>query len=751
MSAISETTSQRTGGGATSASASVTFPATPVTGSLMVISVAATGQAGVQPTTPSGWTKITGGGSASFIWAAYYRVAAASESTTPTIALSASGSWTMVATNYTGADATAPFDVSWSGSGSGTALSTGASGALSNAGNAVVTIYFANNNNITYSSFNNSQTLSKEQVGGDQDLVHAFVAPGVTTTKTYTVSIDKSNSWAAIGVSFKEAANGPMIGDAGFSFTASGTITSAGAFSGSASLAFTAQATAYLPGGIIGDADLSFTASGSLSALTNMVPLGTDSSLSFTASGTLYGRPPWGGILFRMKWGAFYDARTKLLNKIYSRTKVLADTLNTVLDPSFENGQLGWTTQWDAGWSVGVVSFAQGGSNCAIHAGSTANQNARVTNDGKLLVPTSRKIVAAVSFRNASANSTSIGGVGVIWYDAANAFISITEGAVLSQAITSGKWVQTRYAALAPINAIYGKLSVVVNNHTSGTWYADSCSAATGAASIGGSGELPPSTVGSISSRWSGLSITYTVPTVGSPAAVTISVSAATLYAGDLVVSYNASSAVINQTRSTTVVYYLWYIDPTYLGGSKTLNISTDPNSLANSADVIWVGQVSSVVPALGVTGGGGGDAGGGCVDIAMWVDEHRQLMQIELDDELDCPVYGEEPYIEQRRVRKNTVSVQPCIRIVSACGAEVVASETTPMTLRNGDTVQMPEMFGEEVLIDDDGRLFWDVVVACYPVGRRPVMHVNVSDTCYFAGVDGLMRIATHNIYAKP
>lgn len=121
-----------------------------------------------------------------------------------------------------------------------------------------------------------------------------------------------------------------------------------------------------------------------------------------------------------------------------------------------------------------------------------------------------------------------------------------------------------------------------------------------------------PVTIGSIRSYWDGQTISYSVPTTGSPATVTINVSAATLRIGSVSIAYSASSANVSQARSTTQTWHLYYLDANYAGGAFTLNATTDPNNLANADSVLWVGKVSVVVPAVGTGGSGGGSGGGG-------------------------------------------------------------------------------------------------------------------------------------------
>lgn len=253
--------------------------------------------------------------------------------------------------------------------------------------------------------------------------------------------------------------------------------------------------------------------------------------------------------------------------------------------------------------------------------------------------------------------------------------------------------------------------------------------------------------VGSIRSRWDGLSLSYTSTTTTG----TITASAGTLRMGSQSVNYNSANVAVSKgAGASTQTFQLYYLDDAFAGGSRTLNATTDANSLATADGVVWVGQV---VVTFQSSGGGGGEPGGGCVDAVMWVDVDRQAFDVPLNDHLDCPVFTEPPTLERRRVRQNGSSVQPCHRIVTESGAAVVASDSTPMTLRDGSTVLLPDMLGREALVHDLAHraLRWERVIACYPCGHRPVIKFNVGDTCLMAGESPLLRISTHNVRAKP
>lgn len=143
------------------------------------------------------------------------------------------------------------------------------------------------------------------------------------------------------------------------------------------------------------------------------------------------------------------------------------------------------------------------------------------------------------------------------------------------------------------------------------------------------------------------------------------------------------------------------------------------------------------------------GGGGGGCVDVDMWLQPGLLAGEIQIGQRIDCALY-EPDGIERRAVSNCPIAPQPCWRIVTPSGAAVVASDTTPMTLRDGSSVFLPDMLGREVLVVDGNGLRWEQAVECYPVGFRRVVKINVGGTCYFAGESPTARIATHNTGEK-
>ena len=126
---------------------------------------------------------------------------------------------------------------------------------------------------------------------------------------------------------------------------------------------------------------------------------------------------------------------------------------------------------------------------------------------------------------------------------------------------------------------------------------------------VGDFGNLPTTLSGSATSYWVGLSVTYSSTSAG---AATVSVSAATVRRGSLSVSYSASTLNLSGLVAGNNLVYLYYIDPTNTGGSKTLNATTSGENLANANGIQSIGPLTINIPASGSTSGGGGISDGG-------------------------------------------------------------------------------------------------------------------------------------------
>lgn len=153
-------------------------------------------------------------------------------------------------------------------------------------------------------------------------------------------------------------------------------------------------------------------------------------------------------------------------------------------------------------------------------------------------------------------------------------------------------------------------------------------------------------------------------------------------------------------------------------------------------------------------TGGGGGippDPEPWCVDLDMYMVDGLRAGQVAFGDWI--AVYNnnpDEPDFEMVNVQTNRIGKAECLRMVTSSGASVIASESTPMTLRDHSIVKLPEMLGKDALVYRNGTFAWEEVVSLEPVGERRVAKISVHNQCYFSGENKDAFIATHNIRYK-
>ena len=144
----------------------------------------------------------------------------------------------------------------------------------------------------------------------------------------------------------------------------------------------------------------------------------------------------------------------------------------------------------------------------------------------------------------------------------------------------------------------------------------------------------------------------------------------------------------------------------------------------------------------------GGSDPGDWCVAADSFLPDGTHADAIRPGMMLPC--YNEQPHTPNIRhlpVQRNSTHDAECLRMVTASGAAIVASTTTPMTLRNGACVLLPDMLHHDALVYRlDGTFAWEQVVALEPAGVRNVAKIVVHQQCYFAGETMDAFIATHN-----
>jgi hypothetical protein len=86
------------------------------------------------------------------------------------------------------------------------------------------------------------------------------------------------------------------------------------------------------------------------------------------------------------------------------------------------------------------------------------------------------------------------------------------------------------------------------------------------------------------------------------------------------------------------------------------------------------------------------------------------------------------------------------CIRIKTTCGAELIASESTPMPLFEVEAKVLKELkVGDVIFVCDNGKFRWEPIEEYEEVGERVVVLIAMITQCYLAGTDPNKRIASH------
>jgi len=235
----------------------------------------------------------------------------------------------------------------------------------------------------------------------------------------------------------------------------------------------------------------------------------------------------------------------------------------------------------------------------------------------------------------------------------------------------------------------------------------------------------------------------------GTPATATISVAAFTALLGSVSVSYNAASASVTGTNGTNVNYYLYFNDPTYSGGTKTLVATTNQNDLYSGDGYVYVGYVTVAFPSSG-SGSGGGT---GCPLRTAWVIRRGR--------------HGRPQFVRAGKVRVgdwllrtdgewaevtfSRAELQPCVRLVAEGFGTLGCSVSAPMQLRDGSALSIA-CLAREVVVSRAGACGHAVVTDLHDLGDQWVQHItlaNAPDDFFWTGDAKDALFGHHN--AKP
>jgi hypothetical protein len=262
---------------------------------------------------------------------------------------------------------------------------------------------------------------------------------------------------------------------------------------------------------------------------------------------------------------------------------------------------------------------------------------------------------------------------------------------------------------------------------------------------IGDQRNLTAVTFGNYGSAWNGMSLSYTSTTTSA----TISAAAASLYAGGVIVSYNASSVTLSGSAGSTITYYLYYDDPALSGGAKTLQATTSQLTSVSHDGRLFIAKLAVSFPA---SGAGGGSGGGPCVVREAWVRrrtvtgyEDVQAVSIVAGDYLRImnPATGAKRW---GRVSYSEPKLTPCVRFATADGVDLSCSTTAPIGTTTG-TVLAPDLLGLRLPADDHGALTRSDVTDVHPIGEQWVQHITCEDDFFLAGNQRGRYVAHHNL----
>ncbi len=405
-----------------------------------------------------------------------------------------------------------------------------------------------------------------------------------------------------------------------------------------------------------------------------------------------------------------------------------------LFNPGFEAGDKSWTKQ--AGWTiVNDAANARTGNWVGVFTGGTTT----IKNNQRIPV-TGGQVVVGQAWLKAAAGSNGTGNVRVNFLNAAGVEIQNINGNVLSPSTSYGA---SRVTAVARGDAVSAYVDVLVSGRTAGTWYADDVTAAL---QLHDQRTSPALATGGLRSRWSGQTISASYSTA-SPAAVTFSISAASLLIGDVTISYAALSNSNTQARGTTVLYYLYFDDPTYAGGAQTLVSDTNGANLYVTNGRIYAGSVSVTVPPAATGGTSPGDGGGGsCVAIEMLDPEGRCFGELVVGDTL---ILADEATLAPGvgAIERIHTDREPCLRLLTANGAALVCSLSAPIAVEGRGCVAAGDLVEGDTLgtlVDDVAG--WSPLVAIEPAGLRLVRPLYVRDRCFWAGESARASILHHN-----
>jgi hypothetical protein len=269
---------------------------------------------------------------------------------------------------------------------------------------------------------------------------------------------------------------------------------------------------------------------------------------------------------------------------------------------------------------------------------------------------------------------------------------------------------------------------------------------------------LPPVVAGNVASRWiSGTQLSWS----GNSTTITISVSAGVLQVGDKQISYGPSSAEITGTAGEVRTVYLYYDDPYWQGGSRTLGVTTDSVASMAAAGRILIDRLTvTFASSSGGTTGGGGDVGGGGGASGPRCPSEDAWLLIRGADGEPVPIRwrdaqeGDYAMLEDGRwgrishLRRTRVE---CVRVVFGDGRTLTCSRTAPLRRAGGGALLAPATVGQALAYLREGEWTVAVVERVEDIGPAWVIQFTCEDSFVWTGDSSDHLLAHHNIKAEP
>lgn len=242
------------------------------------------------------------------------------------------------------------------------------------------------------------------------------------------------------------------------------------------------------------------------------------------------------------------------------------------------------------------------------------------------------------------------------------------------------------------------------------------------------------------------VSATISASDRGSNLGAVITIPAHTRYYVGGNVAYNAGSINVNYSTQ----YYVYTDDATTAGGSVTYQATTNPLILNANINRYYVGDIKT--PASGGQPTDGGSGGGGrtpgeCVAADSFMPLGNRARDVRIGDAVEVLDYATMSGLTEVSVTRNKLAREDCVRIVSASGIALVASKTTPITLRDGAIMLITDALNRELPVKDADGFRWERIVRVEEAGVREVSHISAHCSTYGAGEAQGAYIYTHNL----